>query len=101
MSLVVKFLKLCVVWLPVAVIFGVIISTAWPPKDCSLGAGWLWTPFGFLRHITIGLGVLWRASGTPVRVGIGFEWWNLPGTMIGFTLGLYLSSKRWTDKDLE
>jgi hypothetical protein len=73
------------VWLGVAVIVAYIIVRLFPPANPAMGTAWL--PFWGV-HFKFGLGITVQMDTGTVGAGLGLEWWNLPGTLLGLFAGL-------------
>ena len=93
----IRIFKLSLVWVLTAFAINIAVVKIWPPERPELGLASL--PVGPFGQIKFGLGFVWRTVNGPIGIGIGTAWWNLPGTILGFLLGLYLSGKRWMDDD--
>jgi hypothetical protein len=63
------------VWFVVAVVVGIVIVIVFPPQaNANIGFG-----------IRFGFGVIIGNA----MVGIGTDWWNLPGTALGLLAGMH------------
>src|SRR5438046_10202577 len=91
----IRLFKLCLLWALIALAVGVAVVAIWPPARPELGSTWL--PLPGLTRIRFGLGLVWRTENGPIGIGLGTAWWNLPGTIIGFLVGFYVSGKAWFD----
>jgi hypothetical protein len=82
-----------IIWFLAAVIIGRIVIAIFPPTDPMGPAPGI--PIGSFESIRFGVGLMFETAHGKVPVGISFNWWDLPGTMIGGILAFMLVRSFW------
>jgi hypothetical protein len=77
-----------IVWFMVAVVIGRIAIAIFPPPNPMVRPPMI--PLGPFVSFGFGLGFVFETASGKVPVGIDFNWWNLPGTVIGEVLAFLL-----------